>query len=379
MRSPSRTVVGVGAGLAAAGVGAALGLAAERWTAGRVRPGVGVGVEAYGSLRGAPQRVTADDGTALYVEVDDLDVGEPLDDDAQPSPVTVVFSHGFCLNQDIWHFQRQWLRGRYRMVFWDQRGHGRSGTGPDDHYTVDQCGADLRAVVEATAPEGPVVLVGHSMGGMTVMALAAQQPDLVRERVVGVGLVATSSGGLADVHWGLADRLGRVAHRVAPVALVGLTRAPRLVDRTRRIGSDLEQVLVKRYSYASDVPPELVRFTAAMIAATPIDVVSGFLPGFDLHDKGDALATLDGLEALVLSGDGDLLTPLEHSAEIVRRLPGAEHVVVPHAGHMVMLEHPDVVNLHVGDLLERADRAVERDGTTAGRGRRPRLRRSRRA
>jgi pimeloyl-ACP methyl ester carboxylesterase len=356
MRSPSKALLGAGAGLVAAGVGAALGLAAERWTAGRARES-GWG-EAYGSLRGVPQRVAADDGTGLYVEVDELDVlgrraARPGDDDRP----TVVFSHGFCLNQDIWHYQRQWLRGRYRMVFWDQRGHGRSETGPGDHYTVDQCGQDLRAVIEATAPTGPLVLIGHSMGGMTVMALAGEHPDLVRERVLGAGLVATSAGGLGEVHWGLSESVGRVAHKVAPLAMVGLTRAPRLVDRTRRIGSDLEQLMVKRYSYASDVPPELVRFTSAMIAATPIDVVSGFLPGFDIHDKAEALAALDGIEALVLSGADDLLTPLTHSEAIVRRLPGAEHVVVPDAGHMVMLEHPDVVNLHLGELLERSARA----------------------
>ncbi|WP_426563001.1 alpha/beta fold hydrolase [Angustibacter sp. McL0619] len=374
MRSPSRTVLGVGAGLAAAGVGAALGLAAERWTAGRVQGEAGG--ESYGSLRGTTQRVSADDGTALHVEVDELDVDGPPDAE-QTSPVTVVFSHGFCLNQDIWHYQRQWLRGRYRMVFWDQRGHGRSATGPEQNYTVDQCGADLRAVIDAVASTGPLVLVGHSMGGMTVMALAGEYPDLIRDRVVGAALLATSSGGLADVHWGLTGSVGRVAHRIAPVAMVGLTRAPRLVDRTRRIGSDFEQLLVKRYSYASPVPSELVRFTAAMIAATPIDVVSGFLPGFDVHDKGEALAALDGIESLVLSGEDDLLTPPEHSEAIVRRMPGAEHVLVPESGHMVMLEHPDVVNLHLGDLLDRADRAVVR---AQGRGgRRPRLRRPRRA
>ncbi|MGN6611556.1 MAG: alpha/beta fold hydrolase [Angustibacter sp.] len=356
MRSPSKALIGAGAGLAAAGVGAALGLAAERWTAGRARES-GVG-EAYGSLRGVPQRVLADDGTGLYVEVDEPEhFGAKRPRGRADEPVTVVFSHGFCLNQDIWHFQRQWLRGRFRLVFWDQRGHGRSETGPDEHYTVDQCGADLRAVIEATTPTGPLVLVGHSMGGMTVMALSGEHPELVHERVLGAALVATSSGGLGEVNWGLHESLGRIAHRVAPVALVGLTRAPRLVDRTRRIGSDLEQLMVKRYSYASDVPPELVRFTAAMIAATPIDVVSGFLPGFDIHDKAEALAALDGIEALVLSGADDLLTPPDHSEAIVRRLPGAEHVVVPDAGHMVMLEHPDVVNLHLGDLLERSTRS----------------------
>ena len=60
--------------------------------------------------------------------------------------------------------------------------------------TIDQLGRDLKAVIDAAAPEGPLVLVGHSMGGMTVMALADQYPELIRDRVVGVAFVGTSCG-----------------------------------------------------------------------------------------------------------------------------------------------------------------------------------------
>ena len=139
-----------------------------------------------------------------------------------------------------------------------------------------------------------------------------------------------------------------------------MARTPRLVDRTRRLASDFEQAVVKRYSYASPVSASLVRFSAAMIAATPIEVVAEYLPTFDLHDKREALDAFNGIEALVLSGQEDLLTPPEHSAEIVRHLPGAEHVLVPDAGHLVMLERPDEVNLHLDALLVRAARALER-------------------
>lgn len=349
-------LLGVGAGLAAAGIGAALGLAAERWTVGRSRGG-GV-AEPFGSLRGTVHPMTAADGTRLHVEVDELaDHGAAK---GEGPGVTVVLSHGFCLNLDAWHYQRQSLRGRYRLVLWDQRGHGRSGMGPVGSCTVDQCGDDLVRVLAEVAPTGPLVLVGHSMGGMTQMAMAADHPAIIGERVVGVAFIATSAGGLADVHWGLTGLVGQAAHRLVPGALSGLARTPRLVDRTRRIASDLEQALVKRYSYASAVPASLVAFSAAMIAATPIEVVAQFLPTFDLHDKREALAALNGIEALVLSGEDDLLTPPEHSDEIVRRLPVAERVVVPDAGHLVMLERPDEVNLHVEELLARARRSLGR-------------------
>ncbi len=351
MKSPPRAVLGVGAGLAAAGLGAALGLAAERWTENRA---VGAApAQNYGGLRGLPMDVTASDGTRLYAEIED-GPGRT----AEAAPLTIIFSHGFCLSQDIWHYQRQWLRDRNRMVFWDQRGHGRSGVGPIEHYTVEQCGRDLAAVIDATTPTGPIVLVGHSMGGMSMMALAAQQCESLHKRILAVALVATSPGGLADEPWGFANPVGQLAHRIAPRALSGLTRAPALVERTRRLGSDLERFLVKRYSYASPVPRSLVRFSAQLIADTPIDVVSAFLPDFDRHDRTAELAHWAHLEALVFSGDRDLLTPPGHSAEMMAQLPRAEQVLVPRAGHLVMLEYPEVLNVALADLLLRAEQSA---------------------
>jgi pimeloyl-ACP methyl ester carboxylesterase len=146
------------------------------------------------------------------------------------------------------------------------------------------------------------------------------------------------------------------------------------VERGRRIGSDLEALIVRRYSYASPVPAALVRFTADMIASTRLEVISNFLPTFSTHDKLEALATLRGQEVLVMVGDGDLLTPVVHSEEIVRRIPGAEHVVVRDSGHLLMLEHPEVVTMHLTDLAERSLR--RRDTTPAERGRLPLVRRT---
>lgn len=362
------SLVSLGAGLAAAGLGAAIGIAAERVAVGRPLTPVFGPVpsdgEEYGGLRSPARAVLADDGTRLHVEVEEPDVSAPAGGRDTP-PVTIVFSHGYTLSMDSWHFQRKALRNQadrrigglpYRMVFWDQRGHGRSQAGPPGSATIDQIGSDLAHVVEAVAPEGPLILVGHSMGGMTVMSLAAHRPALVAGRVLGVALISTSAGGIDDVDLGL-SRLGRVVLRVAPPAVKALTRTPRLVEQGRRIGSDLEAVLVRRFSYASPVSPALVAFTADMIASTRLDVISDFLPTFSVHDKREALAAINGRELLVIVGDSDLLTPADHSDDIVARLPGAEHVVVGNGGHMLMLEHPEVVNEHLMALFQRAVRA----------------------
>jgi pimeloyl-ACP methyl ester carboxylesterase len=346
---PDDGVLALGVGLAAAGMGAVLGLAAERIAVARVirspeevaEPGDGRGGPTLGSLRGEP-RVVLSRNVPLHVEVDEPDQGAP--------GFTVVLSHGYALNLDSWHYQRLALRGRFRLVFWDQRGHGRSGTGPLGSSTIDQVGEDLGAVIDAVAPEGPLVLLGHSMGGMTVMSLAAQRPELFAERVLAVGLLSTSAGGLGGFDLGLSG-IGRLGMRMAPAAARVLARQPNLVARGRRLGSDLEGLLVRRYSFASPVSPQLIAFAARMINQTRMEVISDFLPTFSRHDKREALAQLHGCEVLVMVGDSDLITPAEQSDDIIRLIPEAEHVVVQHSGHLLPLEHPDLVNERLEELL----------------------------
>jgi pimeloyl-ACP methyl ester carboxylesterase len=353
--SATRSLAKVGVGLAAAGVGAALGLAAERFTAARSLAGEdgGTGLTPYGALRGRPRTVLAVDGTKLHVEVDDLPETASAADDSGSERPTVIFTHGFSLNLDAWHFQRVALRPHYRLVLWDQRGHGRSAMGPRGMSTIDTIGSDLSQVIDAVAPTGPLVLVGHSMGGMTIMSLAGHRPELFVDRVIATAFVSTSAGGLAEVPWARNPLLSRVVHRVAPGAVSTLARRPQLVSRTRRLGSDLEQMLVRRYSFASPVPASLVRFAADMIAATRIEVVADFLPTFDLHDAREALVALSDTEVLILGGAQDNMTPPEHSDELALLLPQAEQIVVEDAGHLVMLEHPEVVDRALFALIER--------------------------
>ncbi|WP_345943455.1 alpha/beta hydrolase [Streptomyces sp. SID8352] len=291
-----------------------------------------------------------------------------------PAPVTVVFCHGYCLNQDSWHFQRAALRGAVRGVYWDQRSHGRSGRGvtqgrDGEPVTIDGLGRDLRAVLDAAAPEGPVVLVGHSMGGMTVMALADQFPEFVRERVAGVALVGTSSGRLGEVNFGLPVAGVNAVRRLLPGVLRALGQRAELVERGRRATADLFAGIVKRYSFAGrDIDPAVARFAERMIESTPIDVVAEFYPAFDDHDKTAALARFRELPVLVLAGVRDLVTPGGHSEAIAELLPGAELVMVPDAGHLVMLEHPALVTDRLTGLIARARERARGDAAGPGDG-----------
>ncbi|HWL38028.1 MAG TPA: alpha/beta hydrolase, partial [Frankiaceae bacterium] len=278
-------LLGVAVGAVATGVAA--GMSLERLAVGRkrLRPDPEAR-EAFGRLPGKPRVVTLPDGVRLYVE------------ETGSGPLTVVFVHGFALSMTSFHYQRRDLADVGRLVFVDQRAHGRSQRGDDENCTLDQVGLDLLAVLDEVAPNGPIVLVGHSMGGMTVMALADQQPQLFGDRVVGVALVSTSPGRLAEVTFGVPAAAGRVLRRAAPRALAALNRRPGLVARGRHLGSDIEFVLTKRYSFATDVPPSLVQFVQRMHDQTPLDVLAELFPAFDAHDKLDALQVLNGVETL---------------------------------------------------------------------------------
>ncbi|MFJ9049484.1 alpha/beta fold hydrolase [Streptomyces bacillaris] len=367
-----------GAAIGVLAAGAAAGVAVERLTVGRgMRKKARLALDAtgpYGSLRGTPGRAIADDGTELYYEVDEVEPAQPeggtgpgsggnrrrrLFGRKAPAPVTVVFSHGYCLGQDSWHFQRAALRGLVRTVHWDQRSHGHSerGRAQADGVAlgIDQLGRDLKAVIDAAVPEGRIVLVGHSMGGMTVMALADQYPDLIRDRVAAVAFVGTSSGRLGEVNFGLPVAGVRAVRRVLPGVLRALGTQAELVEKGRRATADLFAGLIKRYSFSSrDVDPAVARFAERLIESTPIDVVAEFYPAFTEHDKSGALPVFRDLPVLILAGEKDLVTPSSHSEAIADVLPDAELILVPDAGHLVMLEHPETVTDRLADLLVRA-------------------------
>jgi pimeloyl-ACP methyl ester carboxylesterase len=372
--SPEMTPLRVaGRGLLAAGAlaaGAALGAIAERsLLRGSAVPSFDETQVPFGAVRGPALEVVAGDGTILHVEIDEADEADEseamadatVDDGEAPSSadaLTVVFCHGYALNLDSWHFQRQDMRGKARLVFYDQRSHGRSAQAEFDTHHVDQLGADLGSVIDAVAPTGPLMLVGHSMGGMSIMALAAQRPELFAERIYGVALIATTAGGLSRGTLGLPAGLGYVFHQLAPAVAATLARRKGLVERTRWSDSDLGLLVTHLYSFGTTASGQASRFVASMVSATPIDTVAEFLPALQEHDKRAVLGVFQDVELLVMVGASDRLTPREQSEEIVRQVPGAEFVVVPDSGHMVTLEKPDVVDEHLLALLARVKRDV---------------------
>lgn len=275
------------------------------------------------------------------------------------APLTVVFAHGFCMRMGSFHFQRAALAERWdkqvRMVFYDQRGHGQSADAPIDTYTVEQLGQDLETVLQVMVPRGPVVLVGHSMGGMTVLSHARQFPQCYGKnktgrRIVGVALISSAAEGLPR------SPLGEILQNPALEAVRFAARyAPKLVHRTRGAARAVLRPILKTASFGDDeVSPSVVAFSEAMIHETEVATLVEFLHALEVHDETAALPVLAKVPTLIACGERDMLTPVKHSEEMAAALPDCELVVLPGAGHVAMMEQPDVINDALVRLVERA-------------------------
>jgi pimeloyl-ACP methyl ester carboxylesterase len=346
--SKRRSVGLVALATGAAGAAVAGVLAAEHRVVGRARslPDP-FAEEPFGSLHTEGIDVLASDGVTIHVELDG-------DKDA---PLTAVFAHGFTLRMDAWHFQRRDLAEGTRLVFYDHRSHGASGRSARANCTIDQLGRDLHAVLQAVAPSGPVVLVGHSMGGMTILALADQHPELFGARIVGVALLSTSTGQLSKALLGLPGWTSILAEPAMPQVAKAIRRRATLLERNRSIGSDFAFIATRYVSYGPDAPSSLVEFMEKMLLGTSIEVMTDFFDTFLSHDKLKALDVLRDIPVLISCGARDVLTPLSHSELMAAALPHAELQVIPGANHMAKIDRYPIVNGALRRLFARATEA----------------------
>lgn len=341
------------AGLSA--VGTVAGASAARSITRRVNiedPYVGEDFELLDADRGC--LVTTPDGVDLVVR----EVG-PTD-----APVTVVFAHGFCMNMGAFHFQRRELAAVWgdgvRMVFYDQRGHGKSDEAAPRSYTVEQLGRDLETVLAVMAPRGSVVLVGHSMGGMTVLSHARQFPNQYGAHIVGAAIISSAAEGISR------SPLGEILQNPALEAARFVTRyAPNLVHRGRgAVRSVLSPILQAASFGDSSVSPTVARYSEQMIHQTPVTTMVGFLHALGVHNETEGLPTLATIPTLIACGSADVLTTPEHSEEMAALLPKAELLIVGGAGHLVQLEQPDPIDHALVRLVQRASpgklRAISR-------------------
>lgn len=285
-------------------------------------------------------RIVTDDGIALAVRTTGADDAD----------LTVVLLHGHCLRSQSWSYVRSLLGelpGSVRIVSYDHRGHGDSDAADPASYTLDRLARDLHTVLDRTTGTGRVVLVGHSMGGMTALTYTRMYPQEVSNRIAGVALIATAASDLPD------SGFGRFLHNpVISWFQAATRRAPRTVQRGKQVCCRIFAPVIRAAEFGRSVNPRVVALANAMHNETPIETMASFLSEFMVYDESAALPALGAVPTLVLCGSVDLMTPPTHSVAMAAAIPGAELIDVSDAGHAVIMERPEVVAAAIGDLLD---------------------------
>ncbi|MEU4427258.1 alpha/beta hydrolase [Actinoplanes sp. NPDC024001] len=303
--------------------------------------------------------ITLADGVRVHVEV-----SGPAD-----APVTVVLLHGWCLDRRIWRHQVAALTGMGRkaprVIAYDTRGHGRSGATRLRSATLDQLGDDLAEVISRFAPSGPVVLAGHSMGGMTIMEYAHRHPDDFAARVAGLLLVSTTAEGHTHTRYGLPPHLATVL-RAGETLGAGLLARSGAWCPHRAVLPALRPAL-RWLLFGDDCSTDALRLTMRSLGRAPLRSIGGFRESVGAQQRLDTLAALADVPAAVLAGDRDRLTPPACAESIAHALPGAELEIFPGAGHMLPLERPEEVSAALTGIVRRVARQAKRERQRAAR------------
>ncbi|QMU22454.1 alpha/beta fold hydrolase [Gordonia rubripertincta] len=303
------------------------------------------------------QTVRTLDGTALNVEVYGADDDDPAGD-------VIVMVHGWTCNTAYWYPQINHLitpdAGDRRVVVYDQRGHGLSERGRA-RPTVAMLGQDLDAVLEATVPNGRrAILVGHSMGGMTIMSWAAQHPEKVGTTVSAAVLVSTAANAVMENHGLVPVDLPAYARPFTPVVTKAITSVPVPIPKTP-YGVKFSHYI----ALGPNARKSHVDFVDEMVGSCPPRARAGW---------GSAMGKLDvtaGLEALtvptvVVVGTEDRLTPPRHAeqmAEVLRRNGSLRDLIVYEGvGHMSSIEAAERFNEMLDEMVADVSRTAQRVG-----------------
>ena len=338
--TPPLTVRGIGllAGGLLLGVGA--GVTLEKTLVGRDRrrddPEAG---EPFGRIRGRPAKVVSHDGTRLHVE--ELGEGPCL-----------VFAHGFSLTQDAWHYQRRDLPARYRCVFYDQRGHGRSGRPRNHDFSLQALAGDLKAVLDWTGEER-VVVVAHSMGGIATLQFAEQFPEELGGRVAGLVLVGST---YVDTVRGMTAAVSAWGAAWAQRSLITgafrfMGQDPVRAHQLRRRGSDLGYLGTRLFGFGSNPSPSQVAFIDQILAGTDVEVWAKVFPSLIDFDLSESLEAV-GVPALIATGDKDRLTPPAASRFMAEKIPGSRLLILEDAGHCAFMEEHEVLDAEIAAFAD---------------------------
>ena len=242
----------------------------------------------------------------------------------------LVFIHGFPLSRGAWSRQLDTFTPTNRVIAQDLRGFGESGASSGPVF-MSRYAEDIRALLVHLGT-GPVILVGHSMGGYVALAFAKAFPDLLR----GLVLVGTKAGGDAP-------------------EVAAARRATAQKVRTEGIASVVESMAPKMLAATNTDAGMALAVRSLMQPASQEGVIGALLGMAERPDAGDWAGEIR-VPTLVVAGADDILILPSESQSLAKAIPDAQLTLIPGAGHLVAFEQPDAFNEALSAWLIRATR-----------------------
>lgn len=294
-------------------------------------------------LRSSGAMIRSPTGAELYVETHG----------PEDSPALIA-THGWGLDSTIW----QYLKRRFaaesgaaarRLTTWDLPGLGRSKAPPSGEIALRNFAADLEHLI-AGVGDRPVVLLGHSIGGMTIQTLARDRPDLFGPRIAGVILINTTyTNPLATmILSGLARALRKPV--LEPVFKLTILLKPMAWLSAWQGYLNGTAHIANRLQFGTTVTRSQLEHTTLLGTRNPPDVLAkGNLAMFD-WDASGAVAAM-ACPVLIIGGEIDIVTKLEASESMARQAQGARLERVSGANHMGFLERAQHYDALIGDFV----------------------------
>lgn len=267
-----------------------------------------------------------------------------------PGPAFVL-CNGLGGNIDAWRYLIDDFGPHHRIVSWDYRGLYKSGpAAAGTGYTIETQVQDLQAVLTHFRIER-AVLLGWSMGVQVSFEAWRQMPQVIAGMVLingtyGSPLTTAFSPMLKDSP--LKTMLPAIARGLESIAHLAEPFQPMAQKVTK---TKLALNVIKGLGLASQALDEKIFLTlAGEVAGLHMPRYLATLNALAQHSAADVLATIT-VPVLVVTGDHDLLTPVNQSREMVRAIPGAELLVIPSGTHYTPLEFPELIHLRVEKWL----------------------------
>jgi pimeloyl-ACP methyl ester carboxylesterase len=297
------------------------------------------GRDGVGPSRGSGTMIAGVDGDQLYVETA-----------GQVDGPTLILTHGAGNDSTIWYLARHALGQRYRLLLWDLPGLGKSKGKID----LERYAENLRIVIQSAG--GPVLLAGHSMGGMVIQTLARRHPEMFGTQILGTMLLNTTyTNPLKTMIVPRVAQALRPLLEVAHVVQIALFPLAWISSWQSYLSGSAH--LATRLTFGKGVTRTQLDHAALLgTRNSPVSIARGNLAMFRWSAEGAVANIVDPL--LVVAGDGDIVTKAEASEFIAGTALSPRFHIVPNSNHMSFLDHAEEYHRLIDNYFDEAlDRA----------------------